>query len=86
MAKSLELRIGMALATCTNHQAQIKMHEKLLERAVLRARAAGATWEQVGEALDMSQQGANARFGPIEAAKGPVAKPRVAKGQGSLAV
>jgi threonine dehydratase len=83
----LEIRLGTALATCTNHQAQIKMHDKLLLRAVLKARSLGATWEQVGEALDMTQQGAHERFARFEVETTPArAKRPISKGQGSLAL
>jgi hypothetical protein len=60
------------------------MHEKLLVRSVLKARTMGATWAEVGESLGVSQQAANERFGPLEVAKANA--PRVARGQGSLAV
>lgn len=86
MARSLELKLGLALATVTNHQAQIDMHTKLLTRSVLAARAKGATWQQVADALGVTQQSVSERFGPAELEKASRAKPVIAKGQGSLAL
>lgn len=44
-------------------QTQLQGLRQLLPPAVLAARAQGASWRQIGEALGMSKQAAQRRFG-----------------------
>jgi hypothetical protein len=45
------------------HVAAIRCAEEALDRVVSRARARGATWEEIGRALGVSKQAAHHRFG-----------------------
>lgn len=40
--------------------------EVAISAGVVRARAAGATWAEVGDALGMTRQGAHQRFGMLD--------------------
>lgn len=45
-------------------QKSIRQAEERLTLAVRRAHAAGATWQRIGDALGVTRQAAQRRFGP----------------------
>jgi hypothetical protein len=54
------------LAKIKHARGDVMRAENRLRGEVKRARAAGATWKQVGEALGITQQGAQKRYGDPE--------------------
>lgn len=53
-----------ALVRFINELADLRRHIKALEYAAIDlARSAGATWQEIGDELDISRQAARSRFG-----------------------
>ena len=59
---------GAELLELASSAEELVLAELCVVRAVARARAAGASWEQVGDAVGISRQAAQQRFGPQIAA------------------
>lgn len=57
----------VALQTVEDVMAQVREQHRLLDEAVAAARAAGATWEHIGEAAGMTRQSAHERWGYLVA-------------------
>ena len=77
-------QVAVPLANVANWMFRFRGAERQLDRAVAKARVKGATWAEIGEAAEMSPQGAHRRW----AAKCEISETSstVAKGQGILAV
>jgi hypothetical protein len=77
-------QVALPLANVANWMFRYRGAERQLDRAVIKARSKGATWAEIGEAAEMTSQGAQSRW----AAKCRAAEESspVARGQGVLAL
>ena len=77
-------RVAVPLAGVANWMFRFRGAERQLDKAVIKARSRGATWDEIAEAAELTRQGAHGRWaGKCAAAEASAA---VAPGQGVLAV
>jgi hypothetical protein len=86
MADKQMMKLAVPLAKVADWMARSRMTERQLDKAVLNARAKGATWQDIADATELTRQGANQRWGAKERASEVSQTTPVAKGQGRLAV
>jgi hypothetical protein len=85
MVDKQALKVAVPLARVADWMARARMTERQLDKAVINARARGATWQDIADAAELSRQGAQQRWGAKVDAAG-LESTAVAKGQGRLAV
>jgi multidrug efflux pump subunit AcrA (membrane-fusion protein) len=85
MVDKQTMKLAVPLAKVADWMARSRMTERQLDKAVLNARAKGATWQDIANAAELTRQGANQRWGAKERSADLEAT-RVAKGQGRLAL
>lgn len=61
----MEKNTAPAIQSLTNAQKEVKAAEGFVLLRVLEARKTGASWAQIGEALEMTKQAAQQKFGPF---------------------
>lgn len=57
------LTLDAALQALEHSEAEVRFAQRRLEDAVLAARAAGASWAQIGDTIGISRQAAHERWG-----------------------
>jgi hypothetical protein len=77
-------QVAVPLANVANWMFRYRGAQRQLDKAVLKARLKGATWDEIAEACEMTRQGAQGRWAAKCEAAG--AATNVAQGQGILAV
>lgn len=78
------MQVATPLANVSNWMFRWRGAERQLDKAVLKARLKGATWDEIAEACEMTRQGVHGRWAAKCEAAG--AATNVAQGQGVLAV
>lgn len=77
-------QVAVPLANVANWMFRFRGAERQLDKAVLKARLKGATWDEIAEAAEMTRQGAHGRWAAKCEAAG--ASATVAQGQATLAI